>query len=229
VCSTGVTGARKKTGARCCSDRCEAELAAAGAAGVDLEQRKTCCGCTTAKPLSEFWDAARRPDGTSMSADGKQSRCKVCVRAGARHHSRRAGARRRVRKSAREIPFTAAQRTARWSLWVSRCWICGIAGATEEDHVKPLSKGGWHCLANLRPISKPCNVRKSNRWPLATEYTFHGYRHPHPRQGTDTHPLRAQHEVRCTHCSRPSTPEQGPDGLRARYRVSAHDCDPGAL
>ena len=39
------------------------------------------------------------------------------------------------------------------------------------DHVKPLSKGGAHMLANLRPACGHCNRRKRDRWPfLATEF-----------------------------------------------------------
>ena len=48
------------------------------------------------------------------------------------------------------------------------CWMCG--GAKESvDHVKPLSKGGAHILANLRPACKSCNSRKRNRWPVPME------------------------------------------------------------
>lgn len=54
--------------------------------------------------------------------------------------------------------------------WGSRCWIAG-PGCTVEpeqwDHVKPLSKGGPHLLANLRPACANCNDRKKARWPFA--------------------------------------------------------------
>lgn len=43
------------------------------------------------------------------------------------------------------------------------CWICGDKGAS-IDHVKPLDKGGFHLLANLRPACSPCNSRKRARW-----------------------------------------------------------------
>jgi 5-methylcytosine-specific restriction endonuclease McrA len=72
---------------------------------------------------------------------------------------------RRARKVAATIaPFTVEQLEQRLSMW-SGCWICG-AEATEIDHVKPLSKGGAHCLANLRPICPLCNQRKGTRWPF---------------------------------------------------------------
>lgn len=54
---------------------------------------------------------------------------------------------------------------ARWEMFGNRCWICRDA-ATQTDHVKPLSKGGSHWPANLRPICKSCNSRKKNRWPI---------------------------------------------------------------
>lgn len=51
-------------------------------------------------------------------------------------------------------------------MWGGQCWICSVADATEEDHGKSLSAGGWHCLANLRPACKPCNASKQDDWPL---------------------------------------------------------------
>jgi 5-methylcytosine-specific restriction endonuclease McrA len=67
-------------------------------------------------------------------------------------------------KRAGAVDFTQAQLEQRLSMFVG-CWMCG--GPFEDvDHVKPLSKGGLHCLANLRPACKRCNQRKANRWPL---------------------------------------------------------------
>ncbi len=43
--------------------------------------------------------------------------------------------------------------------------MCG--GPFEEvDHVKPIAKGGWHALANLRPACFRCNNQKSDKWPV---------------------------------------------------------------
>jgi len=63
-------------------------------------------------------------------------------------------------------PFTIEQLDARAAYFGYRCWVCGIE-FTEWDHVKPVSKGGPHMLANLRPICTHHNRRKSARWPGA--------------------------------------------------------------
>jgi len=56
---------------------------------------------------------------------------------------------------------TIDQLIARWSFYGNRCYICGVL-ANATDHVIPLSKGGTGWPANLRPICKSCNSRKSN-------------------------------------------------------------------
>lgn len=77
-----------------------------------------------------------------------------------------ASRRRRVRLAeAPHVPFTEAQLVQRLSMFAG-CWMCG--GPKESvDHVKPISKGGAHMLANLRPACKPCNFGKKDRWPFA--------------------------------------------------------------
>lgn len=62
------------------------------------------------------------------------------------------------------VPFTEQQLRARLSMYVG-CWLCGRE-ATTIDHVKPISRGGSHMLANLRPACGPCNSGKRDRWPL---------------------------------------------------------------
>ena len=71
------------------------------------------------------------------------------------------------RKGAPTIPFTAEQLADRLSMF-SGCWMCGCERdeTFHVDHVKPLSKGGWHCLSNLRPACGPCNLSKGAKWPL---------------------------------------------------------------
>lgn len=41
------------------------------------------------------------------------------------------------------------------------CHICGLAGATEVDHVIPLSQGGADEPDNLRPIHTDCHRQKT--------------------------------------------------------------------
>lgn len=68
----------------------------------------------------------------------------------------------RIRSTA---PLPDETIVARLAYWGFRCWMCGSEGAPEIDHVKPLSKGGAHIAANLRPACKSCNSRKGDRWP----------------------------------------------------------------
>lgn len=53
--------------------------------------------------------------------------------------------------------------SARMAYYGHRCWMCGDPYA-HIDHVKPLSKGGPHILANLRPACGPCNQFKYSKW-----------------------------------------------------------------
>lgn len=62
------------------------------------------------------------------------------------------------------VPFTPEQLGQRLSMFPG-CWMCG-GPADQVDHVKPVSKGGGHMLANLRPACRSCNSSKKDRWPL---------------------------------------------------------------
>lgn len=78
--------------------------------------------------------------------------------------SRLASQRRRARlRQSLIVPFTTRQVAERIALWGGRCYVCG-APWEAIDHVKPISKGGAHCLANLRPICGFHNNRKKNKW-----------------------------------------------------------------
>lgn len=70
------------------------------------------------------------------------------------------------KKSAELLPFSKDQLMARLSMFPG-CWMCGGPKET-VDHVKPLSKGGAHALANMRPACRSCNSRKRNKWPLTS-------------------------------------------------------------
>lgn len=73
------------------------------------------------------------------------------------------------RKGAPTIQFTLQQLEDRLSMFAG-CWMCGCAldGGFHVDHVKPLARGGWHCLSNLRPSCPTCNISKGAKWPLET-------------------------------------------------------------
>lgn len=76
--------------------------------------------------------------------------------------------RRRARlKAATIVPFTLAQLEQRMSMFPG-CWMCG--GPKEEvDHMKPLAKGGAHCLANAYAACRSCNGSKADKWYGAAE------------------------------------------------------------
>lgn len=76
-------------------------------------------------------------------------------------------ARRRARKAGTKVvEISQAQLAGKAAMYHDRCWICKSAPWTVWDHVKPLSRGGAHILANLRPACGPCNQSKYNTWPL---------------------------------------------------------------
>ena len=81
-----------------------------------------------------------------------------------REHSHR----RRARKLATTVAdLTPALLAAKLDYYGGKCWMCG-EDACEWDHVKPLSKGGSHILANLRPACRSCNAQKQAKWPVPT-------------------------------------------------------------
>lgn len=69
------------------------------------------------------------------------------------------------KKAAPEVPFTTQQLAEKVAYWGGKCWMCGAA-YDAIDHVKPLAKGGWHCLSNLRPACSACNGGKRDKWPF---------------------------------------------------------------
>lgn len=72
-------------------------------------------------------------------------------------------------RHAQVVRFGADQLRARMSYFGDRCWMCG-AEADTVDHVKPISKGGLHVLANLRPACRSCNSSKRDQWPLPLSF-----------------------------------------------------------
>jgi len=68
------------------------------------------------------------------------------------------------------IDFTPEQFEQKMAYYGNSCYIKlpGVCtGAFDEiEHVKPISKGGAHALANFRPSCLPCNRRKWAHWPF---------------------------------------------------------------
>ena len=196
-CSKMVPAARRDAGVLTCSDRCALgdRLDGLEASG-DLQA--WCPDCSQVLPADLFHREA-------ASRNGLSGRCKECSLA--RYRDKRIEFRRRrfllqSPRPERLVPFDQAQQDARWAMWGGRCWMCGIAGATEEDHVKPLSAGGSHTLSNLRPVCKSCNASKRGTWPLPTERLAARFRHPSPRPGADIRTPRLTGRVlhTCKHC-----------------------------
>lgn len=73
--------------------------------------------------------------------------------------------RRRARRAGTQVERITPEKLASKSLfWSNRCWMCGCSNPDTWDHVKPLSKGGPHILANLRPACRTCNSSKHAQW-----------------------------------------------------------------
>lgn len=68
-------------------------------------------------------------------------------------------------RASRLHPITREQLEQRVAVFGHRCAYCG-APWEHLDHVKPLARGGPHCLANLRPACASCNHRKSSKDPF---------------------------------------------------------------
>lgn len=181
-CSALVPTARREAGHATCSERCHIGLrldANTDQAGRPIEH--WCARCEQVLPASQFHADPSTTRGLSVS-------CRSCTRGYYKCNKIDYRRRRFLYEAARPdrlLPFTQEQQDARWALWGGRCWVCGIADATEEDHVKPLSAGGWHALANLRPICKSCNARKRDSWPLPPDRLAAQFRNPRPRPGSD--------------------------------------------
>ncbi|WP_209961193.1 HNH endonuclease signature motif containing protein [Micromonospora sp. HB375] len=71
-----------------------------------------------------------------------------------------------LQREALYLGHTQEQLEQRIAYYGGKCWICRVAPWEHIDHVKPLSKGGAHILANLRPSCASCNLGKSDKWPF---------------------------------------------------------------
>lgn len=65
-------------------------------------------------------------------------------------------------KAQRICRITMKQLAERISVFGDRCAYCRDEWQ-HIDHVKPIARGGPHCLANLRPACARCNLRKNDK------------------------------------------------------------------
>jgi 5-methylcytosine-specific restriction endonuclease McrA len=106
----------------------------------------------------------------AWSAANRDKRREIVRRYDAAHPEvhRNVVARIRARRAGVDLlHFPAEQLFERMAYYGFKCWMC--RGEFQHiDHVKPLSKGGPHLLANLRPACASCNAKKNSRWPFPT-------------------------------------------------------------
>lgn len=198
VCSRIRPVDRQAAGNKFCSDDCAVTVQLEDHAAQTGQIFAVCSGCKSVRPGDNFTKE-------KTNRNGLASECKDCARGYYEQNKDRYRLRRYVSKAAPGgivVEFTTAQKSARFALWGGRCWMCGIVGATQEDHVKPISKGGSHCLSNLRPICQSCNASKGGRWPLRGAEVAANFMHPSPQAGTEQpSPRRPRVEWTCPQCN----------------------------
>lgn len=199
ICSRIRPQERRRGGDPHCSDRCTLTAALEKQALTTGLVQGVCGTCLRILPAEEFTKDRSNRNGLS-------GKCKACTR---RYYGANKDEYRRRRYGYQAVPggilvdFTPDQKADRFSMWGGRCWVCGINGATEDDHVKPISRGGSHCLSNLRPICKKCNASKGGRWPLPTSRLQPNFSHPSPRPGNaaaEVTPRSSPVAWTCPHC-----------------------------
>lgn len=179
LCSKIRPEKRRSSGDPYCSDRCGLTAQLETDADQSSESLAYCGRCKQLSSRQNFTKEVANRNGLSYE-------CRNCSRDYYENNKVGYQRRRYIYQSSPGgimVSFTEPQLEQRFALWGGRCWMCGVTAATETDHVKPISRGGSHCLANLRPICKRCNARKRNTWPLSTEALRANFTHPSPRQG----------------------------------------------
>lgn len=181
ICSKIRPAARQAAGDKYCSEDCALTARLEQIAGETGTVFARCGGCSKIRTADHFTKERSNRNGLSGT-------CKDCARG---YYEKNKDSYRLRRYGYQAAPggvvieFTAAEKASRFELWGGRCWMCGIEAATQEDHVKPISKGGSHCLANLRPVCHSCNSSKGGRWPLGKAELRANFLHPCPRAGKD--------------------------------------------
>lgn len=149
------------------------------------------CRCNLCKEANRLSSSNRRktlgakprgstdlPHGTWSRYSNKGCRCDACKLAAKEYRlayhkanpmkeSQSRHKRRARMKEVLHIPVGTQELQLKFDMYPG-CWICGTGPKEVWDHVKPLAKGGAHCLANLRPACKKCNSFKRAKWPFST-------------------------------------------------------------
>lgn len=132
-----------------------------------------CIVCATAftpRTSKNYCCSVECTDARKIALDGYYGKVDRHLESGRRwrknnpdRHIEIQGRRRSRKERSQVIPLTRQMLAERMEYFGNKCWMCG--GAFEcIDHVKPISKGGPHILANLRPACNRCNGSKSNKW-----------------------------------------------------------------
>lgn len=134
---------------------------------TDRPARRTQCKSCVAEYYRNRYQAQERArDSRAYYQANKERLIAASVACQKRNPGRKAEAKRRRRAA---TYGSAVGRVTKQMLrdksdyWAGRCWVCG-GRADTWDHVKPLSKGGPHILANLRPACRTCNSTKGAKW-----------------------------------------------------------------
>lgn len=139
---------------------------------------KICCYCNICKPLSEFWNYSRKPDGL-------QSRCKICKRIYDNlHYKSRTKEQKenklfvsqtRRKQIVREIKAYALEK------WCHDCWYRWHIAALQFDHMRDkvaqistMLVNGFSREVIFREIEK-CEVRCANCHAIKTSEQFKWY------------------------------------------------------
>ena len=75
---------------------------------------------------------------------------------------------RRRRAFERGVPvndLTVADWQAVLDYYGHKCAYCGKTKDFTQDHIIPLSRGGWHTISNIAPACRSCNSKKGVRTP----------------------------------------------------------------
>lgn len=129
--------------------------------------------------------------GIDISDRGPNAKwCNLRCRDKARHRADPTRARRRAAQR-RSVPGNGIA-PAQWLRLIRRfghrCAYCGTAAPRfTQDHVVPLSRGGWDGEGNILPVCASCNCEKADRLLVEWKHGRPGKRPGACRQSIDNH------------------------------------------